>query len=380
MLRMIRTHLGWKLFISYVVIILIVVLVLASATGFSAPVAFDRHMAGMGARLAERLLGSIPTFQNDLFAGYQTSLTEAISFAVLAALIAAVAASYLISRQIVRPIQSMGAISQRIADGQYEQRLNITGDLTKDQLDELDQLALTFNQMADKLEKTEAVRRQLIGDVSHELRTPLAAIKGYMEGLMDGVLPANPETFQQVYTEADRLQRLVNDLQELSRMEAGAFQLELKAVAIAPLLEGVVNRLIRQYEEKGVNLQVDLPAGLPDVEADADRVTQVLTNLTGNALQFTPPGGTVRILAAHEKNEVKISVVDNGIGINAEHLAHLFDRFYRVDKSRTRASGGSGIGLTIARSLIRAHRGRIWAESQGEGKGSAFHFTLPAAV
>jgi signal transduction histidine kinase len=380
MLRMIRTHLGWKLFISYVVIILIVVLVLASATGFSAPVAFDRHMAGLGARLTERLLGNTPTFQNDLFTGYQTSLTEAISFAALAALIAAVAASFLISRQIVLPIQRMGAISQRIADGQYEQRLNITGDLTRDQLDELDQLALTFNQMADKLEKTEAVRRQLIGDVSHELRTPLAAIKGYMEGLIDGVLPASPETFQQVYAEADRLQRLVNDLQELSRMEAGAFQLELKPVAIPALVEDVVNRLSRQYEEKGVALHVEMPDDLPPVLADADRVTQVLINLTGNALQFTPPGGAVRILAAHEKNEVKVSVVDSGIGINAEHLAHLFDRFYRVDKSRTRASGGSGIGLTIARSLIRAHGGRIWAESQGEGKGSVFHFTLPAAT
>ncbi len=379
MLRLIRTHLGWKLFISYVIVILVGVFVLATATGFSAPVAFDRHMANMGARLTGRIAGDLQALQSDLFSGYQTSLTEAVTFAALAALIAAVAASYLVSRQIVRPIQRMGAITQRIAQGQYEERLQIGGDLSKDQLDELDRLALTFNQMADKLEKTEAVRRQLIGDVSHELRTPLAAIKGYMEGLIDGVLPPSPETFQQVYSEADRLQRLVNDLQELSRVEAGAFQLDLKPVAVRSLVDGAVDRLSRQYEEKGVQLSVELADDLPAVLADPDRILQVLINLAGNALQFTPPGGAVRILAVRDKNEVKFSVVDSGAGINAEHLPHIFDRFYRVDRSRTRASGGSGIGLTIARSLVRAHRGRIWAESRGEGQGSAFHFTLPAA-
>jgi signal transduction histidine kinase len=244
-------------------------------------------------------------------------------------------------------------------------------------LDELDQLGLSFNRMADKLEKTEAMRRQLIGDVSHELRTPLTAIKGYMEGLIDGVLPASAATFQQVFTEADRLQRLVNDLQELSRVEAGAYPLHIEPVSVYVLIECVVSRLNRQFEDKGISLETNLLAGIPMVHADKDRIIQVLTNLVGNALQYSLPGGIVRILASKRKDEIIITVKDTGIGIAPDHLAHIFDRFYRADKSRARASGGSGIGLTIAQALVNAHHGRIWAESEGEGKGSSFHFTLP---
>ena len=381
MLRSVRIHLAWKVFLSYVIVILIGVFVLASATSFSAPAAFDRHLAGMGAMMAGAggMMGSSQKLETDLFSSYQASVTEALTLAALAALIAAIAASFLISRQIVGPIQKMVAISHRIAEGRYDERLNISGNLEADQVDELDQLALSFNRMADKLEKTELIRRQLIGDVSHELRTPLTAIKGYMEGLMDGVLPADAETYQQVHAEAARLQRLVNDLQELSRMEGGAFHLDLKAVAVAQLVESVISRLNRQFEEKGIALRSDIPIGIPTVFADKDRILQVLINLTGNALQYTPPGGTVRISAARAKNEVVISVADNGVGINPEHLPYIFDRFYRADKSRTRRSGGSGIGLTIAQSLVKAHHGRIWVESRGEGKGSSFYFTLPVA-
>ncbi len=377
MIRLIGTHLAWKVFLSYFIVILIGVFVLATATSLSAPAAFDRHLAGMGIMMSNGMTGNAQKLETDLFSSYQASVTEALSLAALAALIAAVAASFLISRQIVGPIQKMVAISHRIAEGRYEERLNISGDLEADQVDELDQLALSFNQMADKLEKTELIRRQLIGDVSHELRTPLTAIKGYMEGLMDGVLPADAETYQQVHAETIRLQRLVNDLQELSRMEGGAFHLDLQPVAVASLVAAVVSRLNRQFEEKGIVLQSDIPSGIPTVFADKDRILQVLINLTGNALQYTPPGGIVRISAVRAKNEVVFSVIDNGVGIAPEHLSHIFDRFYRVDKSRTRSSGGSGIGLTIAQSLVKAHHGRIWVESQGEGKGSSFHFTLP---
>jgi len=231
--------------------------------------------------------------------------------------------------------------------------------------------------MADKLEKTETMRRRLIGDVTHELRTPLAAIKGYMEGLIDGVLPATPETYQQVYSEADRLQRLVNDLQELSRVEAGAFQLKIQQVSINELIETVTQHLRSQFDEKGILLEANLAAGLPKVPADKDRILQVLTNLVGNALQYTPAGGKVVASAAQSKSEIVISITDTGIGISPDHLPFIFNRFYRTDKSRARASGGSGIGLTIAQALVKAHHGRIWAESAGEGKGSSFHFTLP---
>jgi histidine kinase len=232
--------------------------------------------------------------------------------------------------------------------------------------------------MAVKLEQVESMRRQLIGDVSHELRTPLTAIKGSMEGLMDGILPANDETYQQIHQEADRLNRLVDDLQELSRVEAGAYELDLRPTQIAPMVETLAKRFRQQFESKRVRLDLNLPADLPPVLADEHRILQVLTNLTGNALQYTSEGGVVTISAARKNGSVLITVSDTGAGITPEHLSHIFDRFYRIDKSRSRAAGGgSGIGLTIAKFLVEAHGGEIFVESKGAGKGSAFSFTLP---
>ena len=224
------------------------------------------------------------------------------------------------------------------------------------------------------------MRRRLIGDVSHELRTPLTAIKGSMEGLIDGMLPATKETYQEIHVEADRLNRLVDDLQELSRVESRAYSLDVKSVDVSSLVQTVIKRLANQAESKHIGLNVQVPPHLPQVSADEDRALQVLTNLTGNALQYTPEGGQVILAAQLMGDQVQISVRDNGAGIPAEHLAHIFDRFYRVDKSRSRqAGGGSGIGLTIARALVEAQGGRIWAESAGDGQGSTFYFTLPLA-
>src|SRR5512135_50249 len=199
MLRLIRTRLVWKVFLSYVVVVLVGMVVLASATSLSVPGAFDRHLLGMSSMMTVNPMGgNAQMLQTELFSSYQTSVTEALSLGIVAALVAAVLASYLISRQIVVPIQLMTAISQKVTEGDYDERLRIAGNVQTNQLDELDQLALSFNRMADKLQKTETMRRQLIGDVSHELRTPLAAIKGYMEGLIDGVIPATPEIYHQV--------------------------------------------------------------------------------------------------------------------------------------------------------------------------------------
>jgi histidine kinase len=271
----------------------------------------------------------------------------------------------------------MTTASQYIADGHFDQRVQIPGDIASNDLDELAQLALSFNQMAEKLHQTENMRVQLIGDISHELRTPLTAIKGSMEGLLDGVLPPTPETFQNIHREANRLQRLVADLQELSRVEAGALPLDLKTQDIVPLTGSVAERLRPQFEDKGVALAVDLPPTLPPVLIDEDRISQVLINLLGNALQYTPEGGQVSLVVQQSGDEIQVKVKDTGIGIPVEHLPHLFTRFYRVDKSRSRAGGGSGIGLTIAKHLVEAHGGRIWAESEGIGQGSTFSFALP---
>jgi two-component system sensor histidine kinase BaeS len=375
MVRQVRRHLSWKLFLSYLVIIVVGVVVLASTTEFIVPTAFERHLAAM----VRMMGGSSARLELDLLVNFRRAVSEAVILAGVAAFLAAVILSVFVSQRVVQPVQQMMAASQRVAAGHYGERVAVPGNLDPREADELTQLALSFNQMAAQLEQTETMRRDLIGNVAHELRTPLASIKGYMEALIDGVLPAEAATFQQVYHEADRLERLVHDLQELSRVEASAFELSLRSTPVLRLVETVTARLGRQYAEKGVSLEIDVPAGLPPVRADEDRIGQVLLNLVGNALQYTPAGGHVTIRARKERDQVRLSVEDTGIGIPLEHLAHIFERFYRVDKSRSRAGGGSGIGLTIAKRLVEAHGGQIEVASEGSGRGSTFSFTLPVA-
>jgi signal transduction histidine kinase len=368
--KQIRQRLSLKIFLSYLIVIVVGVSVLATAANFAAPGAFERHIATMSSMMG----GS--TNMSDLSNNFSAALREALTLAALAALVVALIVSVFVSRQIVAPVRAMMLASQRIAEGHYDERVRVADSMAPD---ELDGLAISLNQMTARLEQTETMRGQLIGDVAHELRTPLTSIKGYMEGLIDGVLPAEAETYQQVYREADRLQRLVHDLQELSRVEAGAYPLNLRPIEIYQLIETLKSRLSRQFEEKSVSLQFDVPTDLPHVRVDEDRIGQVLLNLVGNALHYTPSGGSVRVVASQHDREIQLAVIDTGLGIAAEHLSHLFTRFYRVDKSRSRAGGGSGIGLTIAKHLVEAQGGRIWVTSDGAGKGSTFTFTLPIA-
>jgi len=378
MMKFIRTHLAWKVFLSYLLVVFIGGVVLITAASLSVPAAFERHLVSMNEIMTGgNNAGNNEQMVSELFSQYKKAVFEAMTYATLAALVGAVLASFLISRQVVTPTLQMMSLSKRIAEGEYEERLSLPGGQQMDQIDELGRLALSFNQMADKLEKTETMRRELIADVTHELRTPLTAVKGYLEGMTDGILPADPETYQQIHSEINRMQRLVNDLQELSRVEAGAFQLMLTPVSPASLIERIQNTLGRQFEEKNIQFETNMEANLPDINVDKDRIIQVLTNLVGNALQYTPSGGKVTLLVRRELYDVLFSVIDNGIGISADQIPLIFNRFYRTDKSRTRTSGGSGIGLTIAKALVIAHRGKIWAESQGEGKGSTFSFLIP---
>lgn len=369
-----RRHLGAKLLLSYLAIIIVGVAVLILASQFILPTSFNRHMSGMGMMDGGMMDMSGTNSMSQLFIDFRTSFNEALTYAAVAAMLVAVVLSLLFTRSVIAPVQAMSLATKRISDGHYDEHVQAQGD------DELAQLARRFNQMAEKLDQVESMRRQLIGDVSHELRTPLTAIKGSMEGLMDGVLPANAETFQQIHAEADRLNRLVDDLQELSRVEAHAYMLDVRLLDVSSLVQTVTNRLAPQAESKRISLDFELNPDLQPVLADEDRIIQVLANLTGNALQYMPDGGKVTIKAKQINNEVQISIKDTGVGIPPEHLSHIFDRFYRADKSRSRqAGGGSGIGLTIARALVEAHSGRIWVESDGEGQGSTFSFTLPIA-
>ena len=367
--RRFRRRLGWKLLASHMLVVVVGATILWTTAEALAPAALAQHLA-----LMSRLVGQQPEMGTALVETVRRAMSTALAVAVGAATLMALAVSLFVTRRIVASIQAMAHASVRIAAGQYRERVPVPSD------DELGDLAAQFNKMAEGLEQVEERRRDLIADVAHELRTPLASIAGYMEGMLDSVIPAEPETFHRVQREAVRLQRLVDDLQELSRAEAGQVPIHRRQVVVRDLIETAVARLRPQFEDKGVGLAAELPQGLLRVLADPDRIGQVLTNLLGNALQYTPAGGTVTVRAGREGGRVAVAVADTGIGIAAEHLPHVFDRFYRVDRSRARASGGSGIGLTIVRHLVEAHGGSIRAESAGPGRGSTFTVILPLAT
>ncbi len=365
----------WKISLSYLIVIAVSLLVLAVSTAFIAPIDFSRHMGDMAGMMqdSQRSIMGTP-LEIDIDASLRDTLNRALLAAGMAATIVATVLSWYVSQRIVGPIRRLVKASQYIAAGHYKERL------TTNQNDEIGELTRSFNQMAAALAATETMRQQLIADVSHELKTPLASIKGYMEGLQDGIIPSTPETYQLVHHEADRLQRLVSDLQELSRAEVNQLHMDVRPCNPVELVNLAVAALRPQYNDQGVLLEIDLPTDTPDVLADVDRIRQVLINLLGNALQYTPSGGHVVLRLSYADGMMRCSVQDNGIGLSAADLERVFQRFYRVDKSRTRRSGGSGIGLTIARHIVEAHGGRIWAESAGPGQGSTFHFTLPTST
>ncbi len=369
-------QLRWKLFISHTIIVLMSYLVLVGAanvmaslglTGF-APLTLGAAAAETG-QLRAGATGEAAALQEQ----FQSVIQQSLLISGFAALGAAVIVSLFVSRRIVEPIQTLSSVSQRLAQGFYRERTSLNAD------DEIAQLAQSVNQLADALEQTERRRLALLADVTHELRTPLATIGGYMEGLVDGVVSANPATFNLILRETRRLQRLIEDLELLSRVEAGQLPVIARAIDLRPVLEEQIAQFEPLFHSNQVSLLLDAPEHLPQVWADPDRVAQVLINILANAYRYTPAGGQVVVEARADDHEVRIAVIDSGIGIAAEHLPHLFERFYRVDKSRARNSGGSGIGLAIARHLVYAQGGDIWAESDGIGKGARFIFTLPLA-
>ena len=231
--------------------------------------------------------------------------------------------------------------------------------------------------MAASLEGVEARRQEVIGDMTHELRTPLTVVRGYLEELADGEIEASPEIYRRLAKETRRLERLVNDLQELSKAEAGYLPINIQRVNLRPLLESLVEKFTDQLLEDGPVLVLQCPSVLPPVLADIDRTEQVLVNLLGNAVRYTNEGSiTIRVVT--EASQLWIAVMDTGIGIAPENLPHVFERFWRADQSRDRHSGGTGIGLTISRRLIELQGGQIQVESE-LGVGSTFRFFLPLA-
>lgn len=237
--------------------------------------------------------------------------------------------------------------------------------------------SLLLVQDLTRIRRLETVRRDFISNLSHELRTPLASLKALTETLHDGALddpPAARHFVDQIQVEVDALSQMVTELLELSRIESGRFSLDLQPVSPADLLHSASTRMQVQAERAGLTLRVDCPDDLPKVNIDAQRLEQVLVNLIHNAVKFTRSGGEVVLSAESTPGEVRFAVQDTGIGIPADDIPRIFERFYRVDKSRT--GSGTGLGLSIARHIVETHRGRIWAESV-EGRGSTFYFSIP---
>jgi len=369
-------QLRWKLFVSHLIIVLMAYVVLLAAANVLVSLGWTSFAPlTLGSAAAET--GQIHTGTTneavELQEQFQSVVQQALLISGFAALAAAVLVSLFVSRRIVEPIQTLSNVSRRLAQGLYRERIYLQAD------DEIAQLAQSVNQLAEALDQTERRRLALLADVTHELRTPLATIGGYMEGLVDGVVSANPATFNLILRETRRLQRLIEDLELLSRVEAGQLPVVARAIDLRSVLEAQIAQFEPLFSSNHVTLSLDVPEQLPQVWADPDRVAQVLINILANAYRYTPAGGQVTVQVSTDDHEVRVAVIDSGIGIAAEHLPHLFERFYRVDKSRARNSGGSGIGLAIARHLIYAQGGEIWAESDGIGKGARFIFTLPLA-
>lgn len=282
----------------------------------------------------------------------------------------AVLLTVLLSRRMLAPVHALSATARRLGRGDFSQRVDI-----KDR-GEIGELARTFNSMAEDLERTETLRRNLVADTAHELRTPLANVRGYLEAVRDNVVQPDAATIASIYEEVLLLSRLIDDLQELALSDAGQLRLVRQPEDMNAIFQQTVEAAQARAGKKGITLAAMPTASLPPCDVDAQRIKQVLLNLLDNAIAHTPSGGTVTIGARSVNGSVEVSVTDTGEGIPPADLPNIFERFYRVDPSRTRATGGHGLGLTIARRLVEAHGGRIWAESQ-VGAGSRFTFTIP---
>jgi signal transduction histidine kinase len=302
-------------------------------------------------------------------------LTEFWSQLLVAGAVAAVVALAIarwLARGMTQPLRDMAEAARRMETGDYTRRV------VTDSRDEVGRLADAFNRMSAELDGLEMLRRELVANVSHELKTPISALRAHLENLLDGVEEPNPETLQVMLVQSERLGRLVDQLLDLSKLESGDVPLEREPVEVAPLVAQVLSEIQVARPEAEVSVSDALPVDLPAVFADRERVHQVLFNLLDNAVRLTPSGGRVTVTASRHIGSVDVAVADTGPGISAEDLPRVFERFFRVDASRSRDDGGTGIGLAIARSVVEAHGGRIWAESE-PGKGSTFTFELPVA-
>lgn len=299
-----------------------------------------------------------------------SSVNRSLLLAVSITGIVALLLSMVLSRRILGPIEVLTAAVRNMEKGDLKQRVQVQSK------DEIGELTHAFNAMADGLVRVDQLRRNMVTDVAHELRTPLTNIRGYLEAVRDGMVQPSLPLIESLHEEAMLLNRLIDDLQELALAEAGQLRLICQRVSIQEIVEKAVTAQQPLMLDKSLTVDVELAPNLPVIEADAERIGQVIRNLLNNAIRYTPAGGSITVTATSTGSEVQVSVRDTGVGIAAEHLPYIFERFFRTDRARARATGGAGLGLTIVKQLVQGHGGRVWAEST-LGVGSVFTFTLP---
>ncbi len=322
-----------------------------------------------GAALFEQLMVAHGATVDSSRAMFTESVTNTFIAAVVIALFASLILATIMSRRIADPLREIGAAARRIADGDLAARVRRVGP------EEIASLADSFNQMAERLDDQERIRREFIANAAHELRTPLTNLQGYLEALRDGVVPPERTTFESLYEEADRLVRLSRSLDALAEGDLATSPPALVELDLVPAIASAVELVAPAFERRRIAVRVEGPTHLR-ARADADHLAQVLANLLQNANRYSPEGGQVTVTAQARPGDVLVSVTNTGEGIPPVDLPHVFERFYRVEKSRDRASGGAGIGLAIVKRLVELGGGRVGAES-GAGV-TRFWFSVPS--
>lgn len=317
------------------------------------------------------IIGPVPFRPDDNEGRFLTRMKNTVILASLGATAAALILGVMLTRALTQPLRELTAATRAVAGGDLGHQVEVRSE------DELGELASSFNQMSNDLARSRDLRRQMTADIAHDLRTPLSIILGHAEALRDGVLTSTPETLHIIHDEAQRLNRLVDDLRTLSLAEANELPLNLRPTSPRSLLERAAAAQAAPAQKQNISLETKLSPNLPELSVDPDRIAQVLSNLLENGLRHTPPGGQIILAAESIEGGIRLSIQDSGPGIPPEDLTRIFDRFYRKDKSRGRHEGGSGLGLAIARSIITRHNGRIWAESE-PGQGATILIELPA--
>lgn len=324
-----------------------------------APLLFDERVRRMG-----QGAGVMGALRQQMASAVDQSLLIGVLVGVAAATVVGAFAAY----RLVRPVRQVREAARRLADGDYSHQVPLPHDR------ELADLAHDVNELGKSLADTEARRTALISDVAHELRTPLTVIDGYLEGMIDEVIPTTPAQLDLVRVETRRLRRLAQDLSTLSRADEGRLAIHPVRIDLAVVVAGAAQRLAAQASEAGLALQVQTGATSVWVQADPDRIAQIVSNLVGNAIHATPSGGEVTVRLEVAAEAALVDVTDTGIGLAPQDLARVFERFYRAPSG---SYPGSGVGLTIARTLARDHGGDLYAVSDGPGRGCTFSFWLP---